>query len=45
MRLSGRSKAIQEIITIIPLIENTSGLDAAEVKNNLKIFTSRMGAI
>ena len=45
LRLSGRSKAIPEIITIIPLIENIFGLDAAEVENNLKMFTSRMGAI
>ena len=30
---------------IIPLIENIFGLDAAEVKNNFKMFTSRMGAI
>ena len=38
-------KAIPEIITIIPLIKNVFGLDVAEVKNNLKMFTSRIGAI
>ena len=46
LTLSGRSKkAIPEIITIIPLIENIFGLDATEVKKNSKMFTSRIGAI
>ena len=45
LRLSGRWKAIPEIITIIPLIENIFGLDEAEVENNFKMFASRMGAI
>ena len=30
---------------IIPLIENIFGLNAAEVRNNFWMFTSRMGAI
>ena len=45
LRPSGQSKAIPEIITIIPLIENIFGLDAAEDKNSFKMFTSRMDAI
>ena len=43
LRLPGRLKAIPEIITIIPSIENIFGLDAAEVENNLKMFASCMG--
>ena len=43
----GRSKAIPEVITFIPVIENKFGLDGAEVekKNNAKMFAPRMGAI
>ena len=40
------SKAIPEIITIIPVIENKFDLDAAEVaKKSTKMFAPRIGAI
>ena len=41
LRRSGRSKAIPEVITFIPVIENKFGPDGAEAEK----FAARMGVI
>ena len=44
LRRSGRSKAIAEVITFIPVIENKFGPDGAEAeKNNTQMFATRKG--
>ena len=45
LRRSGRSKAIPEIITTIPVIENKFGLDAAEVEKIIQKCLHRVLAL
>ena len=45
LRRSGRSKAIPEVITTIPVIENKFGLDAAEVEKIIRKCLHRVLAL